>query len=85
AYARVKMGMRDSGNGVFCRVGAAWWVRLENRCRGNPTEGSNPSLSACLPARVTQVVVTRAFAFLRLPQNFPFVASFVAFCGGRVL
>ena len=25
---------------------AAEWAGLENRCRGNPTEGSNPSLSA---------------------------------------
>src|SRR5258708_4828047 len=26
-----------------------------------------------------------AFAFLRCPQSFPFVASFVAFCGGKPL
>jgi hypothetical protein len=25
------MGTRDGGNAVFCRVGAAWWARLENR------------------------------------------------------
>jgi hypothetical protein len=34
---------------------------------------------------VTQVAVTSAFAFLGIAQRFPFVASFVAFCGGRVL
>jgi hypothetical protein len=36
-------------------------------------------------ADVTQVLVTSAFAFPRLPRILPFVASFVAFCGGRVL
>jgi hypothetical protein len=25
------MGTGDGGNAVFCRVGAARWVRLENR------------------------------------------------------
>ena len=61
------------------------WAGLENRCTGNRTEGSNPSLSASLRAGVPQVIGTSAFAFLSDPQSFPFVASFVAFCGGRVL
>jgi hypothetical protein len=34
---------------------------------------------------VTQVLVTSAFAFLSIAQRFPFVASLVAFCGGRIL
>jgi hypothetical protein len=46
---------------------------------------SNPSLSADLMARATQLLVARAFAFLSDPQNPSFVASFVAFCGGRAL
>ncbi len=63
------------GAGVADRAG------LENRCGRKLTEGSNPSLSACLPAAVTEVFVTAAVAFLGIPQSFPFVA----FCGERVL
>jgi hypothetical protein len=51
----------------------------------NLTAGSNPALSASLLADVSQVLDTSAFAFLSVPQRFPFVASFVAFCGGRIL
>ena len=60
-------------------------VGLENRFTRKGNEGSNPSLSAVLLARVAQVLATRAFVFLSIPQTFPFVAVFVAFCGGRVL
>jgi hypothetical protein len=34
---------------------------------------------------VTQVLVASAFAFPGLPRIFPFVAVFVAFCGGKIL
>jgi hypothetical protein len=46
---------RNHGNAVFCRVGAAWWVRLENRCawmavRASvpPTAARNAVLSICV-------------------------------------
>jgi hypothetical protein len=58
---------------------------LENRCGSNATEGSNPSLSACLLADESQILDSSAFAFLSGPQSFPFVAVFVAFCGGKIL
>ncbi|CAN5496378.1 hypothetical protein BH11PLA2_BH11PLA2_03070 [soil metagenome] len=48
-------------------------------------EGSNPSLSASVMARVTQVVVTRAFAFPGRSRRTGFVAVFVALCGGGIL
>jgi hypothetical protein len=34
---------------------------------------------------VTQVLVTSAFPILSIARRFPFVAFFVAFCGGRIL
>ena len=47
------------------------------RCGGR---SGIPVLSALLTARVTQVVVTRAFTFLVPPEKSPFVAVFVAVC-----
>src|SRR5947208_15313481 len=54
-------------------------------CGRKFTAGSNPALSAEPRAGVTQVVVTPAFAIPGRARRTPFVASFVAFCGGRVL
>jgi hypothetical protein len=51
---------------VFCRVCAGGWVRLENRCGGNVTEGSNPSLSA--PLFLARTLLTpEAASGTRLP------------------
>ncbi len=48
----------------------AEWDGLENRCGGNPTEGSNPSLSELLKGFTSVCVIAGQkidFRFLHIP------------------